>query len=37
MKKKGLKGIVNFVSVDFNSIDINNNLDIDKRKERNMI
>ena len=30
MKKAGLKGIVNFFSVDFNPIDINNILDIPK-------
>ena len=30
MKKTGLKGIVNFYSVDFNPIDTNNILDIHK-------
>ena len=28
MKRSGLKGIINFFSVDFNSIDTNNILDI---------
>ena len=28
MKKKGFKGIVNFFSIDFNTIDTNDGLDI---------
>ena len=34
MKKKGLKGIVKFFSVDFNPIDCNNILDIDKHLKK---